>query len=349
MKLSLMSAVGCALIFLAGCGGHSNSLGSDSDSGCVEIQCPHGAAWDPEACVCAEMVDDGQAPLPPDDATTLCQPISCPAGWTVSPESCGGCVPIDASTTVYDDGGTPTDATVYFDGAYPSDAPYYPSDSPVYVLDAAYPDDGSYYGDACSSFCEYPYEPGPDCTCVCYPNYCPPGYATSATCGCEPCPPESCPSGQTPGEGCNACVACSQTCPSGFSYGAECNCVPDGVDAGGEGVDAGGLFCEIGGYGACPAGSWCQLGTCPETTVAYGCFCSAEGVATCDVSCPVPPPCVIPGVGTCPYGTSCVFGSCAGDAADVLQCYCEGINEAYCQTYACGGEGGGIGVADAGP
>jgi len=193
--------------------------------------------------------------------------------------------------------------------------------------------------------------PGPSCTCVCYPNLCPPSYGTTDNCECVQCPANACPSGQTPGESCGSCVGCQTQCPTGFSYGSECNCVPDGVDAG-NGVDAGGVFCEIGGYyGVCAAGSWCELGVCPESTIEYGCYCNLDGTATCNVTCPIPPPCVIPGLGTCPYNTSCNYGSCAADASDYLQCYCEGNNQAYCQTYSCGGEDGGVGfpVGDAGP
>jgi hypothetical protein len=185
----------------------------------------------------------------------------------------------------------------------------------------------------------------------CYGGYyCGPGYALSASCTCEPCA-ATCPYGQMPGSGCNGCVACSQTCPAGFDDGPSCGCVPHGTDAGPTPPpDAGGVTCLLEGYRSCSAGSWCELGVCQDGTTQYGCYCNADGTATCNLTCPVPPPCTIPGQATtCPAGRECIYGSCSDPSGELLVCQCNTYGDggnAYCYTTSCG-EGGSY-IPDAG-
>jgi len=106
-----------------------------------------------------------------------------------------------------------------------------------------------------------------------------------------------------------------------------------------------GKTCQLEDQSPCSAGSWCPLGLCPDGTTRYGCTCNADGTATCDLRCPVPPPwsCGIPGEGMCPYGTTCFFGSCASDGGGTLRaCQCHAIGPGWCATVACA-------EADAGP
>lgn len=103
------------------------------------------------------------------------------------------------------------------------------------------------------------------------------------------------------------------------------------------------------GYYACSAGSWCQLGICPDGTTQYGCYCNQDGTASCALTCPVPPPCTIPGQGTCPYGAQCAFGCAADASSTALVCSCNSGGVAYCNTTPCNALEGGIGPSvDAG-
>jgi hypothetical protein len=333
--------------WLAACGGRAATMlgepavdgALDGGAACPPAPCPSNFAWDPVTCACdvtvGQPIDAG--PIGVSDATAAqCPPILCPAG---SYEGVVGgvcaCVPYGEPTdsgfdvTVED---VSVDVIEPLDVSYPYDV-YYPV-----------PDEGL----------DGPY---------CPPYYCGNGYTPNQYCQCVPCA-ATCPNGQMPGTGCNGCVACPYRCPAGFDYGPNCSCVPPGVDAGNAPPpgDGGGVTCLLEGYYHCNAGSWCELGVCPGGTTQYGCYCNADGTATCDLSCPVPPPCTIPGQGTCPYGAECVYGSCASNASgNVFVCSCYGGGpaggSASCYTASCadggpfigdggifedGGNGGGV-------
>jgi hypothetical protein len=218
----------------------------------------------------------------------------------------------------------------------PFDVSVYPDTS---IYDVYYPPYDVYY----------PPDVGDDVNCP--PYYCGNGYTTDQFCQCVPCN-STCPYGQQAGPGCNGCVACPYQCPANFDYGPNCGCVPHGTEAGAppptDGGDGGGVTCQIEGYYSCTAGSWCELGICPGGTTQYGCYCNMDGTATCDLSCPVPPPCAIPGQGTCPYGAQCVYGSCANNPnGDLLVCSCNSGGpsggSAYCYTASCADGGPFIG------
>ena len=212
------------------------------------------------------------------------------------------------------------------------DAPYYPDD--VFYYADVVPDSYYYYPD--SPYCYYP-------------PYCGNGYMVDSNCQCVLCA-QTCPLGQTQGYACSGCVACN-ACPQGLVAGPNCSCVPPGTEAGPpppvDSGDGGGPACVLEGYYTCAAGSWCQLGTCPDNVTQYGCYCDATGKATCDLSCPKPPACSIPGQAACPYGSQCVYGSCADPAATLLVCSCYSGGSAYCSTTTCGE--GGVPYQDAGP
>jgi hypothetical protein len=226
------------------------------------------------------------------------------------------CLPVDA--------GEPPDVSV---GDDVSDVTVYPD---VDYPDVYYSPDGYYVPD----------EGPPDA--ICPPYFCGNGYALDSFCMCVPCT-STCPNGEQPGPGCSGCVACPAKCPANFDQGPNCGCIPHDagppppIDAG----DGGGVTCLLEGYYHCNAGAWCQLGTCPDGSTQYGCYCNADGTATCSLSCPVPPPCDIPGEGTCPYGAECVYGSCAGNSSgNVFVCSCNrgmlgGPGNAYCYTASC--------------
>jgi hypothetical protein len=144
-----------------------------------------------------------------------------------------------------------------------------------------------------------------------------------------------------PTSGCGSCAACTSKCPAGFDQtGPNCGCVPHGVDAGPPpateaGVD-GGPGCTLEGYYSCALGSWCNLGTCPDGTTQYGCYCNNDGTTTCNLACPAPPVCQIPGLGACAAGSTCTYGTCDGDAGELLYCSCEnGGGSAYCNSVPC--------------
>jgi hypothetical protein len=184
----------------------------------------------------------------------------------------------------------------------------------------------------------YYYEAGPPYCGV----YCGNGYSANEYCECVPCA-NVCPPGQMPAAGCGACTACSQllNCPVGFDEGPNCGCVPHGVDAGpppppaDAGLDGGSAGCVLEGYQTCAVGAWCQLGTCPDEKTQYGCYCNADGTATCNLACPAPPVCTIPGLGTCAAGSECAFGTCSGDAGSLLYCDCQSTGDVYCNTISC--------------
>jgi hypothetical protein len=299
-------------------GGSSSGSGSggtvaNEDAGpsnpCTDV-CPLGTGPYPvpPLCECPALPIDA-GPIFIEDATAPCAGLTCPEGSypTYDGGACG--------CTWYEEDAGP--------GGYP-DAPYYPEDAPYYYPDAPY----------------YPYD------AACPPTACGEGYEATPECQCIACA-NSCPPGETPNAGCTACAACPDPCPSGFEFGEGCGCKPIGAnDAAAPPADAG-IYCEIGGYGQCAAGSWCELGVCQDGVTQYGCYCDASGVATCDLTCPPPPPCNIPGLGTCAYGQECTYGSCS-DAGAVLSCFCESAGQAYCYTTGCGADAGVIYVDDAG-
>jgi hypothetical protein len=370
----LLLAVALAALLLA-CGGRSQGpsgdLGVDSGDGgaCAPVPCPSNLPWDPVTCSCGggSTVDGGSLPIDVDATAGGCSGARCPDGYvlTMLGAQCA-CVP--HSVPAGGEGGP--DAPYSYDAPYypPADAQLlYPADARVYA-DAPYVSydassssvDGGYYGGDDGGGGYYG---GYDGGYYCYPYYgyygnpCGTGYVRDQYCGCVACA-ETCPPGQTPGVGCSACVACPYSCPAGFVDGPGCTCVPRGTDAGiitppvdageaGVGADAGGVTCVLEGYYSCAAGSWCQLGVCPDGKTQYGCYCSPDGKATCDLSCPVPPPCTIPGEGTCPYGAQCVYGSCAADPGGaLLVCSCYSSGTAYCSTTSCAD--GGAWYIDAG-
>jgi hypothetical protein len=328
----LLAAALPLLALLVACGGRSgDSLNDASDTeGCFPSGCASNEVWNPASCAC-ESADGGQ-PQVEADATTLCPPIVCPSGSVQGMK--GGecaCVAVDAGVL---DATHPPPADASPDSPY-LDAPYY---DVTYPHDVAYPTDipptDAYY---------YPGDGG------CAPDACGPGY-DATSCRCVACT-NVCPSGQTPAAGCGGCTACPYKCPAGFDYGSGCNCGPPGTDAGPDRVDAGdagGVTCLLEGYNACTAGSWCELGVCPDGKTQYGCYCNADGTANCQLTCPTPPSCTIPGQGICPYGAQCVFDACTGDAAaTALVCSCNSGGNAYCYTSPCN-DGGIVGNVDAG-
>jgi hypothetical protein len=316
-----------AMVVVAACGGHSVGLtGVDAagtvgfeDAGCAPEPCPSSAPWNPVTCSCdaafadAGLVDDV-------DGTSGCPAMPCPSGSVLTHQG-GACFCLFQPSDAGAPDSTLRDATPPSDTGVPDvvddenldvfqyfDAPYYPYDGQCY----------SYYD-------------------------CGPGYALSASCTCEPCT-ATCPNGEMPGTGCNGCIACTKTCPTGFDDGPSCSCVPHGTEAGPmQPPDAGGVTCRLGAYQTCSAGAWCELGVCQDGKTQYGCYCNADGTATCSLTCPVPPSCTIPGqAAVCPPGRECVYGSCSDPSAELLVCQCSSYGDggsAYCYTTSCG-EGG---------
>ena len=255
------------------------------------------------------------------DTTTGCAGITCPPGGVLTLQANGCfCVSQGDASESSDASAISEDATAASEaGVGPSDASY---DS-LYVSDSGCP---SYY--ACSA-----------------------GYSLNANCDCEPCA-NSCPTGQVPGPGCNGCIACSTACPAGFDDGPSCGCVPHGTNpVPTPPADAGnGVTCLLEGDQSCGAGSWCEMGLCPDGTTQYGCYCNADGTATCSLTCPAGPSCPIPGHADCAPGHQCVYGSCASASSDALLiCSCNQYGDggtAYCYTASCAD--GGPPLPDAG-
>jgi hypothetical protein len=347
-----------SLVLLIACGGTSQILpGSASgDAPCPESACSSNKSWNPLSCMC-EVRGDGGSPDGA-DAETPCPQIQCPAG-SVQGRAGGACACVLIEAGVLD--ATPlVDApndVAQLDATHDS-----PDNSQVAPLDAspydsttydAAPLDGSpfdatiydapYIVDATTFDSYYSYD-----SPWCGPFWCPPGYQMNAFCQCLPCS-IACPSGQSPTAGCGGCAPCSTKCPAGFQYGNGCNCGPPGTDAAANGADGGSVTCLLQGNFPCSAGSWCPLGTCPDNTTEYGCYCNADGTASCSLVCPPPPACAIPGQGTCPYGAQCVYGDCATDAsATALVCNCNSGGSASCYTSLCNGAEAGVPSADAG-
>ncbi|MDP9002284.1 MAG: hypothetical protein M3O46_19505 [Myxococcota bacterium] len=362
------------IVLLVACGGQSSIVLPDAgDAGtCIQslpgqdTVCTANKVWNPVSCKC-ESIDDAMAPDSP-DAATPCPLIACPAG-TVEGVARGvcGCLPVEAGVVV--DAVAPMDARQDVASADASqdsapgstdasyDAPFYdsPYNSDASSSDASNYNDaiGPYYFDARYQYdAPYSYD-APyyyDSPFTCGPTACGPGYEATPSCQCLACT-NACPVGQTPMAGCGGCGPCGYQCPAGFGYGSGCNCGPPGTDAGPNPgpdsgpvpADAGGVTCLLQGYYACSAGSWCQLGICPDNTTQYGCYCNADGTATCNLICPAPPPCTIPGQGTCAYGAQCVYDSCAADASSMaLVCSCYGAGNASCYTTPCSNLDGGV-------
>jgi len=193
--------------------------------------------------------------------------------------------------------------------------------------------------------------------CPPFPYSCPNGYTmNSTTCGCELCS-MTCPAGETPGPNCQSCIACPYSCPAGYDVGPSCSCTPHVTDSGvptgdaNPGVpdaetdasEAGSRNCLLGGNMYCNAGSWCQMGVCPDGTTQYGCYCNSDGTSTCSLNCPGTTSCDIPGEpGVCPLGVDCMYGTCSSSSSTVLICNCYN-NGAIGIGYGGGtGSGGGI-------
>jgi hypothetical protein len=339
-RFALAILASSASLLLA-CGGQSANVPEGADSGvtetCLETPCSSNMVWNQARCQCDPL--DASAPVV-DVVTTTCPQIRCPAGSVqgVVGNTCA-CVPIDA--------GNPADSTLPIDARADVSSTHPPHDATNDVSDAVAdvieePDvyiepPDVYFYDA----------PPPNCD----PTQCGPGFVAVPTnsgsfgyyCQCVACA-NDCPSGQTPAAGCGGCTACSYKCPAGFEYGSGCNCGPPGTDAGPNTADSGPYppdaakaTCLLQGYTTCSAGSWCQLGTCPDGTTQYGCYCNPDGTANCDLVCPIPPPCTIPGQAPCPYGSQCVYGDCAADASsNALVCSCNSGASASCYTSSCG-------------
>ncbi|HLK40434.1 MAG TPA: hypothetical protein VKU41_26965 [Polyangiaceae bacterium] len=334
--LSLLSLV-VGLLFAA-CGGRSDDIGTDAagtgdapvgpDACNVVSPCPSSAVWDPVRCAC----EPGDAASSVPDGSDAAHVEGSPADVSSSPEAgpeAAADAPIDAPEM-----DAPRDAAfdapVSFDGSPPlEDAP----------------------SDGTLTYADSPPPPPYDATFVDSPvvdcfdaSLCGPGNTVNASCQCVPCA-NTCPIGQTPAAGCGSCVACPYACPAGLVDGPGCSCLPPGVDGGpqSDAGDAATVVCSLMGYDACPAGSWCQLGVCPDGKTQYGCFCNADGTTNCQVVCPAPPPCVIPGQGTCPYNASCAFDTCTNDpSATAFVCSCGQNGQAYCSSYPCSGIDGGV-------
>jgi hypothetical protein len=335
LALLLIALVSAAAV--EACGGNSLDLNApdadftlgDGGVGCAVRPCPSGAPLNLATCEC----EVGTGVPGATDATAGCPPEPCPPNsfLVLQGDACF-CAPVGSRP----DAGETSDATT--DGPYdasPRDSGF-PRDAPAFVFDAPQ-DEGTYPYD--SSYCYYDY------------YGCGTGYAVTPSCTCELCP-NTCPVGQMPGPSCAGCVACATTCPAGFDYGPSCGCVPHGTSPGPTPPDGGnGVTCLLEGYQSCNAGSWCELGTCPDGKTQYGCYCNADGTATCSLSCPVPPPCTIPGHTDCPPGRECVYGSCASDpSGDLLICQCSSYGDsgtAYCYTASCA-DGGPTNLPDAG-
>jgi hypothetical protein len=350
-SLAVFGLVFASAAALMACGGTALAPSFDGeapsgDGGACEIvlPCPSNAPWNPDTCAC-EAVRDSGAPFVV-DAMAECPEITCPSGSALSLLD-GACVCLIVPRDAGPDG-----TTAEYDAPYvpppPYDATYYPPppypDASIY-----YPDTGTAYYPDGGPFCGY-YPPG-------YPYACPSGYTLGPNCTCDLCS-ATCPIGEQPGPGCNGCTTCTTTCPAGFDYGPSCGCVPQGVDAGPPAPpDAGdaGVSCLIEGYNTCAPDTWCALGTCPNGTTQYGCYCDHDGKATCSLSCPVPAPCEIPGQASCPVGQSCIYGSCASDPnGDLLVCTCNTYSyygsdagSASCYTASCA-DGGPQYLPDAG-
>jgi hypothetical protein len=323
----LLLALASSALLLA-CGGKAGiSFEPSDDAGvveCIPSPCPSSLGWDPATCTCDLILDAGPVigPIGMDATSPQCSALRCPRGG-ISEVLGGGCACVFPTASL---DASIEDATEYSDV---SEEPY-PEDVTV-------SDDSPFYEDS-------PYESDSGC-----PNYyCGDGYALNQYCQCAPCA-TTCPLGKTPGPGCSDCVACNDTCPAGFDNAPGCSCVPHGTDAGIVNVAdaATAVTCLLQGSDRCAAGSWCELGICPDDTTQYGCYCNTDGTATCNLTCPKPPACTIPGEGTCPYGSQCVYGSCADDSASsVFVCSCYNGGSAYCNTASCAD--GGPYLADAG-
>jgi len=298
--------------------------------------------------------DDGTGGLATDGGNP-CVGLACPAGWslTLLGGQCG-CVLTDTGPAGLEDAPSEPPDAMYLDATY-----YESPDASYYDYQDASPEpfpveSGTVDGPFCPFF-------GPPGGPPVPPGFCPNGYVLSESCQCISCT-NSCPIGQTPGPSCNGCVACNYACPAGFDAGPSCGCVPHGTDAGnppppadsgthpadsGSQQDGGsGVTCLLQGYTQCAAGSWCELGICPDNKTQYGCFCNADGTATCDVNCPRPPDCTIPGEGDCPYGAQCVYGSCSGNSSsDLFICSCGYGGSASCYTASCADGGPSLGDA----
>lgn len=393
-RIALALFAHLSLVLQVACGGQSqNSLsddGANSDA-CPAASCAANEAWNQASCACEPL--DGNIPPAAADASEdrieAATDCPCPGGSMSVSVTAGQCVcvPIEAgadaavppadatpdtSTTdspedaphdspgaqdavVHDsassgeplsnDSGATHDSSAIYDSASSHDSSSTADSS--FPLDATSPLDSSYFYGFDSSYSTY------DSSSYCAPTACGPGYGATPSCECFACT-NACPAGETPSAGCGGCSPCGYKCPAGLEYGSGCNCGPPGSDAGPDTGDGGGVSCLLEGYISCSAGSWCQLGICPDNTSQYGCYCNPDGTADCDSACPVPPPCTIPGEGTCPYGDQCLFGHCAADpSSSVLICSCSSGGSAYCQTAPCSelpdsGPGLGLDAGDGG-
>ena len=279
-----------------------------------------------ECVLCPNPCPAGQTPGISCSSCVAC-PYVCPVGFDPGPNC--GCVPrgTEAGTVPPVDAGDGGDSgpgvTCVIEG--------YTRCSAGWCELGLCPDDRTQYGCYCkadgTAACDLSCPVPPPCTI--------PGEGT--------CPYGSqCVFGSCENQS-DSVFVCS--CSSGGSaYCDTASCADGGPpvvgDGGNPGYSGGGVTCLLGGgYASCNAGSFCALGTCPDGTTQYGCFCNQDGSSTCNLTCPQPPPCEIPGEGTCPYGSQCVFGSCSGDGGTQLSCYCGYGGQVSCYTFPCADAG----------
>jgi hypothetical protein len=288
---------------------------SDYDGGCGFIyDCGNGYSQNSN-CQCVRCDDTCPAGESPGDNCVGCIacPYKCPVGLVSGPDC--SCVPPGTTTT------GPVDAG---DGGGPTCeiAGYLQCAAGSWCALGTCPDNKTQFGCYCDasghSTCQLECPTPPPCTI--------PGEGT-------------CPYGSQCAFGSCSSASDTQLVCSCYQNG-QAYCSTTSCEAGAfVGPDSGsgsGVTCLLEGYLTCNAGSFCSVATCPDGTTQVGCFCNADGTATCQVDCPPPPPCVIPGEGTCPFGSQCTFGTCNGSSGTLLSCSCNyGSTSASCYTYPC--------------
>jgi hypothetical protein len=284
--------------------------------------CPPGYSSAPgcNCSPCDNTCPAGQSPGP-SCACTTCT-VTCPAGFRYG-DGCN-CVPqgVDAGPMPTPDASDAGVTSCQIEGYVT-----FPAGS-WYMLGVC-PDGKTQYGCYCNadgtSTCSLDCPQSAACVIPGHPD-CPPG----SSCVYGSCADD--PSGDL-----LVCSCSSYGGEGGMAYCYTASCADGGAlylpDAGGA---DGGVTCNLEGYITCPAGSFCPIGTCPDGTTQYGCTCNQDGRATCNLTCPPPPPCDIPGEGTCPYGSQCIFGCPAGTTTGTgLSCSCGYGTTASCFTAPC--------------
>ncbi len=300
------------------------------DSSCFAF-CPPGYVQTPE-CSCVSTF--------PDDGGCVCTPYGCNCGFDASCAPCPSgtqldsndcqCIPLDASVDAH----AGNDASVG-PGCWLEGYQYCPGDTWCEL--GSCPNGtqtGCYCNANCKASCSVECPPPAPCYIPSFGD-CPAG----ASCAVGPCP--------NPADGSVVCF-CSQD--GTFSCDSSCNGASDGgPETGPTPTDAGpGCYLSVGygypygPYGGtefCASGTFCELGVCPDGVTQYGCFCNADGTASCSLSCPPPPPCYVPGYGDCAVNTTCTVGMCPNNGGPInCTCYQGG-------SYTCSGSCDG---ADAG-